>query len=425
MVPFFVRFQQDVKNGAGVPESFSLTRERKEKRKARCQAGGKYQSRDRRGQKLRIDSSYVGMESARKYSSAKMGSTRFTYGRILNGNSGQTNFGQLFNTDVKENESGDVKNSQSDSRTKTGSLQERFQSMRGVNRFGSQRQISSTLDKLREECMRHIFELLFGGRRGNRAGGSGQSFEEWMQQTTGMSSLSSASASVTVFGYETEFIQTEQETTAFSTVGTVKTADGRSINFNVNVEMSRSFTEYYKENYQQTSVNVCDPLVINLDTDVAELSDQKFFFDLDADGVKDEISMLGKGSGYLALDKNNDGVINDGSELFGTASGDGFADLAKYDDDGDGWIDEDDEIWSKLKIWSKDENGNDVLYGLADKGVGAICLQKVGTQFSLNSQETNATNGYIRSTGVFLYENGMAGTVQHVDVATNSFQAVG
>lgn len=376
---------------------------------------------------MRIDSSYVGMESARKYSSVKMGSTRFTYGRILNGNSGQTNFGQLFNTDVKENENGDVKDTLGGSGMKTGSLQDRFQSMSRVGRFTSSRQIASTLDKLREECMRHIFELLFGGRRTNRAGEDQQSFEEWMQQTTGVGSSSAASngIAVEVFGYETEFVQTEQETTAFSTVGTVKTADGRTINFNVDVEMSRSFTEYYKQNYQQTSVNVCDPLVINLDTDVAELSDQKFFFDLDADGVKDEISMLGKGSGYLALDKNNDGIINDGSELFGTASGDGFADLAKYDDDGDGWIDEDDAVWSKLKIWCKDENGNDVLYSLADKGVGAICLQKVGTQFSLNSQETNATNGYIRSTGAFLYENGMAGTVQHVDVATNSFQAAG
>ena len=171
-------------------------------------------------------------------------------------------------------------------------------------------------------------------------------------------------------------------------------------------------------------MRVCDPLVINLDTNIADLSDQKFFFDLDADGEIDEISMLKGGSGYLALDKNNDGTINDGSELFGTASGDGFADLAKYDDDGDGWIDEDDAIWDKLKIWCKDESGNDVLYKLAEKGVGAICLQRVGTQFSLNSLETNETNGYIRSTGVFLYENGTSGTVQHVDVA-KSFQAVG
>lgn len=392
---------------------------------------------------MRIDSSYVGMESARRYTNVKAGATRLRFGRILNGDLGQTNFGQLLNTDVKgqdEENAQDVNSGQASSTEEglnTSYLQNRFQSMSGVNRI-SQRDLSSAIDKLREQCMRYIFELLFGKeKRSNRNSAleednSGQqSFEDWMQNTTGMSGTGNlglaavnTSVGVDVFTYEAEFVQTEQETTAFSTVGTVKTADGREINFNVDVEMSRSFTQYYKEQYQVASVRVCDPLVINLDTDIAELSDQKFFFDLDADGEKDEISMLKGGSGYLALDKNNDGIINDGSELFGAASGDGFADLAKYDDDGDGWIDEDDAIWDKLKIWCKDESGNDVLYRLAEKGVGAICLQRVGTQFSLNSLETNETNGYIRSTGVFLYENGTAGTVQHVDVA-KSFQAVG
>ncbi|MFQ8776527.1 MAG: hypothetical protein ACLR78_02345 [Roseburia sp.] len=76
---------------------------------------------------------------------------------------------------------------------------------------------------------------------------------------------------------------------------------------------------------------LCDPLVINLDSNIANVSDQKFYFDIDADGSDDSISMLNSGSGYLALDRNGDGIINDGSELFGTQSGNGFADLAAYD----------------------------------------------------------------------------------------------
>lgn len=379
---------------------------------------------------MRIDSSYIGMDSARRYSSAKTVGVRMTYGRILNSSMNETGFGQLLNTDVKEDkEAEETKNSRKNADVGGNYLQNRFQAISGVRRI-SDRDFSSAIDKLREQCMRYIFELLFGNGKKKPHGQEGtqeqKSFEDWMQDTTGVPAGANPVNGVVmeVFEYENEFTYTEQETTAFSTTGTVKTADGREINFNLDVEMSRSFTQYYKEQYQTASVKVCDPLVINLDTDIAELSDQKFFFDLDADGVEDEISMLGGGSGYLALDKNGDGVINDGSELFGTASGDGFADLAKYDEDGNGWIDEGDAIWDKLKIWCKDENGNDVLYRLAEKGVGAICLQKVGTQFSLNSQETNQTNGYIRSTGVFLYENGMAGTVQHVDVA-KEFQAVG
>ena len=160
-----------------------------------------------------------------------------------------------------------------------------------------------------------------------------------------------------------------------------------------------------------------DPLVINLDTNIASLSDQKFEFDIDSDGILDSISSLEGGSGYLALDKNGDGIINDGSELFGTKSGVGFKDLMIYDEDGNGWIDENDEIFSKLLIWSKDENGNDELYHLKEAGVGAICLQKASTDFSLNSLKNNQANGQIRSTGIFLYENGNVGTMQQLDLA--------
>ena len=84
---------------------------------------------------------------------------------------------------------------------------------------------------------------------------------------------------------------------------------------------------------------MCDPLVINLDGNIAELSDQTFLFDLDGDGEMDEISELSAKSGFLALDKNGDGTINDGTELFGTRSGNGFQDLSAYDTDHNGFID--------------------------------------------------------------------------------------
>ena len=237
-------------------------------------------------------------------------------------------------------------------------------------------------------------------------------------------------ARMKVLNYVGETYNVEQEDTCFSTVGTVRTKDGREINFNVNVNMSRRCEEYYREELNVAQFALYDPLVINLDTDATELSDQTFYFDLDADGEEEEISML-KGSGYLALDKNGDGIINDGSELFGTGNGDGFADLARYDEDGNGWIDENDSIWSKLKIWCKDENGNDVLYKLSDQGVGAICLKNVSTDFTMQgdrkaqdgTMNANATNAVIRKTGIFLYENGNVGTVQHVDMAAYAAQA--
>lgn len=230
-----------------------------------------------------------------------------------------------------------------------------------------------------------------------------------MQQSTIIGSFSG------VYAYS------EVECTSFSTMGKVVTADGREIDFQVDVEMSRSFEEYVLEKIDveaYPSNPLIDPLVINLNGSTASVRNQKFLFDLDADGKEDEISMLDAGSGFLALDKNEDGIINDGSELFGTASGDGFKDLAKFDVDGNGWIDEQDSVFDQLRIWSKDDEGNDVLYRLKDAGVGAICLQRAKTDFALNSLEDNKTNAVIRQTGIFLYENGNVGTVQHLDMAT-------
>ena len=209
----------------------------------------------------------------------------------------------------------------------------------------------------------------------------------------------------------------EQGVTCFSATGIVQTADGRSLDFKVDLEMSRSFME--ETIITDTTEQIfCDPLVINLDAQGATVTDQKFFFDLDADGTEESISFVGEGSGFLALDKNGDGQINDGTELFGTKSGDGFADLAAYDADRNGWIDENDEIFNRLKVWTKDADGNNKLIDLKQADVGAIFLGKTGTEFSLNSLEDNQTNGIIRSTGVYLKEStGAAYTVQHVDLA--------
>ncbi len=210
---------------------------------------------------------------------------------------------------------------------------------------------------------------------------------------------------------------TEMEHTAFQSQGCVKTQDGREITFNVEMEMSRAFCEKYDSMIMQDIPQVCDPLVFNLEGDIGKISDQKFLFDLNADGTEEEISFTEQGSGFLALDKNKDGEINDGSELFGTKSGDGFKDLAKYDEDGNGWIDENDSVFDDLSIWTLNEAGEKVQISLLKADVGAIYLGNASTEFSLKNEETHDTNGIIRSTGVFLKESGGAGTVQHIDLA--------
>lgn len=214
-----------------------------------------------------------------------------------------------------------------------------------------------------------------------------------------------------------EFVRQEQyyenQKLSFNSTGTIKTQDGREINIDLELNMSRTF--YSEKNVAVKIGQAIDPLVINYNNNAPNLTNKKYSFDLDNDGTSDQISFLTKGSGFLSLDKNNDGIINDGSELFGTESGDGFADLAKFDLDGNGWIDENDEIFDKLRIWVKDENGNDKLFALGEKGVGAIYLGNVNTDYSIKNNN-NESLGEIRKTGIFLKENGQAGTIQHIDI---------
>lgn len=259
------------------------------------------------------------------------------------------------------------------------------------------------MNRIRVECIQFLLYMLFGAK------GQGDTVSAISGSEGGGQVLSSVSETY-------QYYHSESEETCFSTTGCVRTADGREMEFDLELTMSRSFTQYYERNVT-TIKSFTDPLVINLDSPIAEVSDVKVRFDLDCDGEEEEISGLSSSSGYLALDLNEDGVIGDGSELFGTSSGDGFADLSRYDLDGNGWIDEADEVFDKLVIAFIKEDGSQELVKLKDRDVGAIYTGSASTDFSLNDLSTNETRARIRRTGIFLYESGMMGTIQHLDLA--------
>lgn len=220
------------------------------------------------------------------------------------------------------------------------------------------------------------------------------------------------------WGLEYDFQETrfEHEQLSFQAAGQVKTADGKTIDISVQLNMSRTFYSHESISIRAGDALVpIDPLVINFDGPAAALTERNFQFDLDCDGEMNQISFVGSGSGFLCLDLNEDGRINDGSELFGPRTGNGFAELAAYDEDGNGWIDEADEIFDCLRIWTRDAQGNEVLFALGEKGIGAIYLGYADTQFSMRDSH-NQENGQLRSTGIFLRENGGVGSIQQVDL---------
>lgn len=220
------------------------------------------------------------------------------------------------------------------------------------------------------------------------------------------------------FGIEYDFrsVSQEYEYTSFEAAGVVRTTDGLEIRFNLELEMERAYAETSSVQVRLGDARVKDPLVLDFAGTSAQLSDVRFAFDLDADGQTEDVPMLGGGRGYLAIDRNVNGRIDDGSELFGPTTGDGFAELAALDTDGNGWIDEADTKFADLRIWTPTADGTGSVVTATEAGVGALYLGKVTTPFELRGA-ANDTLGVMRSTSLYLREDGTTGTVSQIDLS--------
>ncbi len=87
----------------------------------------------------------------------------------------------------------------------------------------------------------------------------------------------------------------------------------------------------------------------------------------------------------------------------------------RLDSDNNGWIDENDAAFSELRVWTKDSSGKDQLSTLKQSKVGALNVASIATPFDIKDS-SNALQGQIRASGIFLQEDGKAGTLQQIDL---------
>lgn len=149
--------------------------------------------------------------------------------------------------------------------------------------------------------------------------------------------------------------------------------------------------------------DIISPLVIDLDGDGVELialENSTAIFDLDLDGYAQHTGWVSPDDALLALDIDGDGIIDDGSELFGdqTGFGNGFLALAAHDSNNDGVIDALDTVFADLVVW-QDVNGDGFsaeseMFSLTDVGITSIDLGYT------NVNETNEGHSVLQSSTV-------------------------
>lgn len=199
--------------------------------------------------------------------------------------------------------------------------------------------------------------------------------------------------------------QMEAEQVRLQAQGRLQLEDGREIEFQLQVSMERV-------DYQRTSLSLeigtrrqVDPLFVSLDGSAPRLTADRVSFDLDADGRSEQLAS--SATPVLALDRNRDGLIQDGREVVGAMSGDAFADLRALDADGNGWIDAADLAWSQLRLLHL---GSGDSQSLAQAGVGAL------STFALSTPFQQAGLGEVTHSGLVIGEDGRAGLAQHIDL---------
>lgn len=201
-------------------------------------------------------------------------------------------------------------------------------------------------------------------------------------------------------------------------LGQAQTADGRRIDFMLSLDLSREVHEEQSA-YFKGQVQRIDPLMLNMQGGMIELTDQWFDFDLLSDGSQTGLLKTAQGSGYLAFDQNGNGQIDNGKELFGPSTQNGFAELRAWDEDGNGWIDENDSLFSQLGLFGFDDQGQATFTRAKDAGLGALYLGAAQSQYELIHQ--NGQNlGTLVNNGLALSESGQALFLQEVHLRMDS-----
>ena len=167
-----------------------------------------------------------------------------------------------------------------------------------------------------------------------------------------------------------------------------------------------------------------DPLLIDLDGDGIETTsvENGVYFDQENDGFAEVSAWVSSDDGVLAIDKNNNGTIDNGSELFGdsyvksdgTIATSGFDALSDLDSNGDGQINSSDTSFDAIKILK----GDGTLLSLSDAGISSISLT------SKKSVITDSNGNRQLTTGTYTKTDGSTGKISDYELQSDPMNSI-
>ena len=182
-----------------------------------------------------------------------------------------------------------------------------------------------------------------------------------------------------------------------------------------------------------------DPFTLDLDGDGLETvgvnATNPLLFDIDATGIKQSVGWVKPDDGFLALDRNGNGTIDSGAELFGDSTplstggtaADGFAAVADLDSNGDGLVDAQDTAWTDLRVW-QDTNQDGIsdegeLKTLSEAGIASITVGKTEHLAVLANGNAIADLGSFTRSDGSEGTTGSVGQLADIDLAVDTFHS--
>lgn len=208
--------------------------------------------------------------------------------------------------------------------------------------------------------------------------------------------------------------KTFSQALSFSIAGEFSQGDKQiTMSYQYNAESAYTYTSYRQVDLSQLK----DPLIVQFgDIPLGNVKGTTEF-DVNSDNTLNPLPVFNGDVGYLVYDKNHNGRADDGTELFGPQTGQGFSELAALDQDGNGFIDKNDSAYHDLYIWQPTTSKRSGRYmSLSDVGIAGINTQAHETPFTFLDRQGNIKAQMRYSS--FAYDNNFqARGVHQVDVA--------